>query len=92
VTFEWDTAKAERNLRVHGISFTAAADVFRDSARITWTDDRRQYGEIREITIGLTGGQELLVVVHTTSSDALRIISARRANRRERYRHEHRKS
>ena len=90
MTFEWDTAKAERNLRVHGISFTVAADVFRDAVWVTRTDDRRQYGEIREITVGLTGSQELLVVVHTTRGDALRIISARRANRREKYHHEHR--
>lgn len=86
--FEWDAAKAQSNLAKHGIPFEVAAGVFLDPARITVADTRFDYGEARDITIGRT--PDGILVVITTHRDApprLRIISARKANSRERRRY-----
>jgi uncharacterized DUF497 family protein len=77
--FEWDEAKAETNRRKHGISFDAAKEVFSDLSRFTRFDDRFDYGETREITVGRVQGR-LLSVVHTERQGAVRIISAREAD------------
>lgn len=59
-------------------------DVYEDSSskRITWTDTRRNYGEVREITMGELDGR-LVVLVHTRRGAGTRIISMRKANERE---------
>ena len=81
--FEWDQAKAESNLRKHGISFSAATGVFDDAWAIERPDARNVYGEDRFILIGEASG-EVLVVVFTERVEGLRIISARRASKNER--------
>ena len=81
--FEWDQAKAESNLRKHGISFSAATRVFDDAWAIERPDARNDYGEDRFILIGEASG-EVLVVVFTERVEGLRIISARRASKNER--------
>lgn len=84
--FEWDRAKADANEAKHGLSFDSSIDVFFDDDRVTVEDERRDYGEPRFIVTGYSGGQ-LCVVVFTMRGDVVRLISARRANRRERKRH-----
>jgi len=84
--FEWDDVKAESNAARHGIPFEYAARVFLDSGRLDRIDARHDYGEERRIVYGLIDGR-LHVVVYTWRGETVRIISARRANMRERKRH-----
>jgi uncharacterized DUF497 family protein len=81
--FEWDTSKDRENLAKHGISFEAATRIF-DGPILTKIDDREDYGEIREISLGMLSPDAVLVVVHTARGEKTRLISARKANRRER--------
>ena len=87
--FEWDDAKAESNLRKHGITFDQATEVFSDPFALT-IQDRIEHGEQRWQTLGETSDTlTLLLVAHTLYDDDLgievvRIISARRADRQER--------
>ncbi|MGA7342174.1 MAG: BrnT family toxin [Terracidiphilus sp.] len=80
--FEWDAAKARRNLRVHGVSFPAATGVFLDPFRLEDADAREDYGEDRYLTVGFAS-QVLLVVAFTVRGKRIRLISARKANRYE---------
>jgi len=85
VEFEWDSVKAEQNLRKHGVSFEDAARVFLDPDRIEAFDGSEDYGEDRWRTIGLVGAG-LLVVVYTVRGDrgeVVRLISARKASANE---------
>ena len=81
--FEWDDPKAAANLLKHGISFNRATLVFSDPSVVGYPDLRYAYGEARFIVIGEVDG-ELLVVVWTERGENIRIISARKANDRER--------
>ncbi|OGW61249.1 MAG: hypothetical protein A2V83_04680 [Nitrospirae bacterium RBG_16_64_22] len=82
--FEWDPAKARKNLRKHGVSFEEASSVFYDSLAATGADPDHSEGEERMVTFGMSSLGRLLVVVHTERSDAIRIISARVATQHER--------
>jgi uncharacterized DUF497 family protein len=82
--FEWDPAKAEINLKAHGISFGEATTVFRDSLSITIADPDHSHSEERFVDIGSSHRGQLLVVSYTERKDRIRIISARLANRAER--------
>ena len=84
VEFEWDPAKSDATERARGISFARAAEIFAGPL-IEWGDDRRPYGEVRIRAVGESAG-ELLHVVYTRRAEIIRIISARRANRKERAR------
>lgn len=81
---EWDTQKAEKNLRKHGISFDEAATVFLDSLALTYGDPG--HAEERNITIGHASTGRILLVVSTERAEGarLRIISARKATNHER--------
>lgn len=84
--FEWDSEKADSNLRKHFVSFEDAAQVFLDPNRIEAFDARADYGEDRWVTIGLVE-PALLVVVYATRGEeveTVRIISARKADKDER--------
>ena len=81
--FEWDERKNRRNFDKHGVSFEEAALVFA-GPHFSRIDTREAYGEIREITIGMIAETVVAVVVHTDREDVIRIISARKANKRER--------
>lgn len=81
--FEWDEEKNRLNLDKHGISFEEAVQVF-DDVHLSRVDTREDYGEVREITIGMIAGTVLAVVVHTDRDESIRMISARKANKRER--------
>jgi uncharacterized DUF497 family protein len=80
--YEYDDDKSERTLRGRGIDFDFAARVF-DAAFIEYEDRRRDYGEKRLVAIGPIEGR-LFSVVYTWRNGRRRIISARRASRRER--------
>ena len=87
---EWDVAKAEANYRKHGIRFEEAAWVFDDPLALS-VQDRIENGEQRWQTMGMVGGCLLLLVAHSVQAgevEVLRIISARRADRKERKRYE----
>ncbi len=81
--FEWDAAKAEANLRKHGVSFEEAATVFADPKLLRVFDLEHSADEDREIVIGFSEKLRLLMVVSTERYEAIRIISARAANTRE---------
>jgi len=88
VQFEWDPVKATRNLAKHGVSFDEASTVFGDPFAGTIADPLHSTDEMRAVTIGCSASRWLLVVVHVDRGEAVRIISARRATRRERIRYE----
>jgi uncharacterized DUF497 family protein len=83
--FEWDAGKAKENLAKHGISFPEAGTAFHDDAAILIEDPDHPPGEPRYILLGSSDQMRLLVVCHCDGSeeDAYRIISARKATRRE---------
>ena len=82
--FKWDPAKAALNTRKHGVDFREAASVLDDSLSTTFPDVDHSGQERRFLTIGVSTKQRLLVVSHAEDGRTLRIISARRATRRER--------
>lgn len=85
--FEWDAEKAIINLKKHGIEFEVATSIFLDQNRIVCKDIRFDYKENRLITFGKIA-ERLHVVVYIEKEDVIRIISARKANKRERKYHE----
>jgi uncharacterized protein len=84
----WDPAKARSNKRKHGIEFEEAATVFSDPLLMVLSDSEHSEGEDRWIALGKSIRQLLLVVVHTEDERTIRIISARRAEPRERRQYE----
>jgi uncharacterized protein len=94
--FEWDRAKAATNVKKHGISFETAARVFADPF-VLIEQDRIEGGEQRWQALGSVDGLAILLVAHTVYEDeeddgqaheVIRIISARKADPRERRRYE----
>ena len=87
-TFEWDPGKAKENQRKHKVSFERAAEVFRDPLALSIFDAEHSEHEERWITMGKDSHDGLLVLIHTflevkTEECRVRIISARKATRRE---------
>jgi uncharacterized protein len=91
VQFEWDELKAWTNARKHGVRFEDAMLVFGDPYALV-EQDRLEGSEPRWQTLGLAGGIVLLLVAHTVrneqEAEIIRIISARRAVRKERKRYD----
>ncbi len=81
--FEWDPQKAASNFSKHGVSFNEAVTVFNDPVFITVMDDEHSEDEDRYITIGLSNATRLLMIAHTDRNGLIRIISARRATKKE---------
>ena len=86
--FEWDPAKGKQNSLRHKVSFERATTVFQDVNQLSIFDEDHSDNEDRWLTLGLDRNGVLLVVVHTfretNSLDvSIRIISARKATRRE---------
>ena len=77
IIFEWDSQKADENLRKHGVSFELACEAFFDPFSL-WLDDELVEGELRETIIGMTVNWRPLYVVYVMRDDSIRIISARR--------------
>ncbi len=88
--FEWDERKARANLRRHRIDFADAATVFEDERSVTVADEASD--EERYATIGLDALGRVLVVTYTVRGERIRMISARRATRREREEYEKQRS
>jgi hypothetical protein len=84
--FEWLDAKADRNLRLHDVSFEMARDVFKDAFAIEWDDRGQDEGEDRFVTLGMVEDR-LLFVSYTYRGPRIRIISARLAEPYERRRY-----
>ena len=84
VQFQWDTQKAVRNKKRHRVTFAEAATVFRDPLAFIFDDEEHSEEEYREIIIGHSSRNRLLIVSFTERNDAIRIISARKADRGER--------
>ena len=82
--FEWDPEKAAANLAKHGVSFEEALTVFSDPLARIFDDEDHSREEEREIIIGPSTQQRLLVVCFTARDTAIRLFSARRATKRER--------
>lgn len=85
--FQYDPAKAAENLKSHKVSFADAEGVLEDPLAIT-VEDPDAEGEKRFVTVGLGSAGELLVVVWTERDEDCRLISARRATRKERKQYE----
>ncbi|MEX6147062.1 BrnT family toxin [Providencia hangzhouensis] len=89
--FEWDSEKAKLNLAKHGISFDEASHVFNDPNHIA-IQDRFENGEYRWQTIGFIECCLIVLVAHTSklddSGEIIRIISARKATKKERVMYE----
>jgi uncharacterized DUF497 family protein len=92
---EWSTTKAVSNRRKHGIAFDDAIEAFYDP-HVVVEQDRTVGGEARWQTLGMVAGVVLLLVAHTVEAEdedeVIRIISARRADRKERRRYEQNRS
>lgn len=82
--FEWHAEKAKSNERKHGVTFEEAMPVFANPLASIFNDDEHSVNEAREIIVGHSANGRLLVVSFTERGDAVRIISARRATKRER--------
>ena len=81
VEFEWDPAKSEATFRLRGFDFAYASRIFMGE-RIVTIDARRDYGEVRMRATGQVD-LDILTVIYTMRGSAVRIISARRTNRKE---------
>jgi uncharacterized DUF497 family protein len=80
--YEWDSAKANLNVATHGVAFETVQDFDWQGALIL-EDTRRDYGEQRFLAYGMIGGR-LHALVFTPRGEAVRVISRRKANSRER--------
>jgi uncharacterized DUF497 family protein len=91
VRFEWDETKARSNARKDGVRFEDTTLVFADPHALA-VRDRLEGGELRWQTLGLAGGIVLILVAHTVrderEGEIIRIISARKAVRKERKRYD----
>ena len=81
--FEWDEEKDRANRAKHGIGFEEATGIFTTPV-LTTPDTRQDYGEERLISYGPLGPRVVLAVVHTRRCGRIRLISARKANVKER--------
>jgi len=81
--FEWDENKNKSNQEKHGIDFNDAKDVFKDDNSKVSPDLRKDYGENRWKIIGKIYGS-IISVIYTMPDKSVRIISARKASRKER--------
>jgi uncharacterized DUF497 family protein len=79
----WDPKKAKANVKKHGIHFSDAETVLYDPNALT-VEDEESEGEQRHIAIGMDALGRVLVVVYTYRGDDVRVISARRASKKER--------
>jgi len=83
--FEWDSKKEKANAKKHGVSFEDARTAFYDETAMVFHDPDHSSDEDRFILLGMSVSAGVLVVCHCIrdSDSAVRIISARRADKRE---------
>jgi uncharacterized protein len=83
--FEWDSRKATANVRKHGVSFDEASTVFDDPLAVIFDDEAHSTAEMRELIVGHSIADRLLLVAFTERPAALiRLISARAITKNER--------
>jgi uncharacterized DUF497 family protein len=82
--FEWDAAKSRRNATKHGVTFEEGLTVFRDPLARIFDDPEHSGAERRELMIGQSAAERLLVMAFTERGRRIRLVSARPATRRER--------
>lgn len=94
IEFAWSSTKAAANKRKHRVSFSEAQTVFYDEEALLLNDPDHSEDEDRFILLGLSASLRVLLVVHSYSDDdeTIRIISARKANPRERSMYEKRRT
>ena len=80
--FTWNRDKAANNEAKHGVTFEEATSVFRDQFAHIFDDDRHSAEEYREIIVGQSDHQRILIASFTERGGTIRIISARKANNR----------
>ena len=83
---DWDETKRQMTLRERGLDFADVALIDWETA-ITFDDDRQDYGERRQVCLGRMR-EHVVVVAFTFRGNTLRVISMRKANRRERKLHD----
>ena len=85
IKFDWDPSKASSNARKHGVSFEEAQSAFYDEFAVQFFDDENSIDEERFLLLGMSSGARLLLVCHCerASGSVIRIISARKATKRE---------
>jgi uncharacterized DUF497 family protein len=87
--FEWDENKAQINLKKHQVNFEEAQTVFDDPLACIFDDERHSFGEKREIMIGFSSKNRLLLVCFTErNNNIIRIFSSRLATKQERRNYE----
>ena len=86
MSFQWDPLKAQANLDKHGVDFADTAGAFDDPRALTMPDPHPT--EDRFLTVALDSLGRVLVIVWTQRDDEIRVISARKATRRERRQYE----
>ena len=82
--FDWDRRKATSNVRRHSVSFEEALTVFANPLARIFDDEDAPVDENREMIIGHSVQERLLVICFVEGQDAIRIISARKATKNER--------
>ena len=82
--FEWDDEKAQANIEKHGVTFGEATEVFYDPNALEDYDSEHSEEEARFFIIGLSSRRLLYVIYAERTGDAVRIISARKADKAER--------
>lgn len=85
IQFAWDPVNASSNLKKHGVSFEEAQTVFYDEFAVQFIDTDNSEIEDRFLLLGMSTGAKLVLVCHCEreSEDVIRIISARKATKRE---------
>ncbi len=86
--FEWEPRKAELNARKHDVTFEEASSAFGDPLSLLMPDPDHSLNEERYLVLGMSNRRRLLVVAFVERPPQTRLISARRATRRERSRYE----
>jgi uncharacterized DUF497 family protein len=86
--FEWDRAKADANVRKHDVTFDEASTVFGDPLNLLMSDPDHSLDEERYLLLGMSNRRRLLVVAFAERPPKTRLISARRATRKERRQYE----
>ena len=89
ISFEWDENKNQTNIRKHGISFEEAATVFLDDNAILFDDPEHSSEEERFLLLGISGSANVCIVCHCVRQrgSIIRIISARKATKKEEQRY-----
>ena len=88
LTFEWDEVKARENLKKHKVDFYEGKTIFNDPFLLTFPDIANSDTEERNLNIGLSVRDRVLVLIHTERQGIIRVISCRKAKARERRHYE----